>query len=458
MIGGGSCSICKSPNTSKVTCPCNPDAKNKDYGKHPLWNTVCPEKKSPEKKSPDNEQSEFDVNIRAAARIEPEKSPEKKSLEKRSTQDLESLRQFILKNYNHYRSHLDTNAENTEQFILSVTELFIGYNDLTSLPNAIGKLVNLIGLYVVNNNKLTSLPETIGKLVNLTLLDVSGNQLTSLPETIGEITNLTVLNVSNNIELTSLPETIGKLTNLAELYLGNNDLTSLPKTLEKLVNLTHLNVSNNQLTSLPETIRKLTNLTHLNVGYNKLTSLPEIIGDLINLRILDVRGNKLISLPKTIGELTNLEDLIAHNNKLISLPETIGKLSLGTLDVSYNKLEELPEIHAAFLNLEGNPVRKYRNYSYKFKAHLENVGNKVSKLKKDDNMDSNRELQKMANEFCKTFVDNRKINEIRVMAKRLDIKNSDKKSKEELCSQIQSVIVLKSEKFLPYIISAESFR
>jgi hypothetical protein len=40
----------------------------------------------------------------------------------------------------------------------------------------------------------------------------------------------------------------------------------------------------------------------------------------------------------------------------------------------------------------------------------------------------------------------------------LDIPNYDKKSKKELCSQIQSVIVLKSKNILPYIISAQSFR
>jgi hypothetical protein len=55
-------------------------------------------------------------------------------------------------------------------------------------------------------------------------------------------------------------------------------------------------------------------------------------------------------------------------------------------------------------------------------------------------------------------VDNRKINEIRMMAKRLDIPDYDKKTKKELCSEIQFMIALKSEHLLHYIISSQSFK
>jgi hypothetical protein len=36
QIGGGNCSLCKSPNTTKTTCPLNPDAKKPNVKKHPL--------------------------------------------------------------------------------------------------------------------------------------------------------------------------------------------------------------------------------------------------------------------------------------------------------------------------------------------------------------------------------------------------------------------------------------
>ena len=45
QFGGGSCSICDSPGTTRVTCPCNPMATKPSYEKHPNWVNVCPEGK-----------------------------------------------------------------------------------------------------------------------------------------------------------------------------------------------------------------------------------------------------------------------------------------------------------------------------------------------------------------------------------------------------------------------------
>ena len=39
--GGGTCSLCGSPGTTKTTCPCNPEAKNPNPKKHPNWVNVC---------------------------------------------------------------------------------------------------------------------------------------------------------------------------------------------------------------------------------------------------------------------------------------------------------------------------------------------------------------------------------------------------------------------------------
>ena len=38
LIGGGKCSICGSENTTKATCPLNPNAKNPNPKKHYLAN------------------------------------------------------------------------------------------------------------------------------------------------------------------------------------------------------------------------------------------------------------------------------------------------------------------------------------------------------------------------------------------------------------------------------------
>lgn len=46
QLGGGTCSICKSEGTTKVTCPCNPQASNPNYEKHYNWQNVCPNVKT----------------------------------------------------------------------------------------------------------------------------------------------------------------------------------------------------------------------------------------------------------------------------------------------------------------------------------------------------------------------------------------------------------------------------
>lgn len=53
-------------------------------------------------------------------------------------------------------------------------------NNLTELPHNIGKLTNLVGLFLTDN-KLQSYPEEIGDLVSLKKLQSADNQLTDLP-------------------------------------------------------------------------------------------------------------------------------------------------------------------------------------------------------------------------------------------------------------------------------------
>ncbi len=149
-----------------------------------------------------------------------------------------------------------------------ISELNFYQDCLTSLPNSIGSLTDLIKLYI-NYNQLTSLPESIGNLANLTVLHISHNQLTSLPDSIGNLSRLQRLYLRNN-QLTSLPESIGDLSSLTELHLDNNQLTSLPSSMDNLSNLKRLNINGNPLTDLS----MLQNLVDLNVVAFANTNLP----------------------------------------------------------------------------------------------------------------------------------------------------------------------------------------
>ena len=225
---------------------------------------------------------------------------------------------------------------------MNLQELLIQGNQLTSLPESIGRLSKLKILYL-SVNQLTHLPKSIGQLHRLQTLYLSVNLLSSLPDSIGQLINLQELLLQGN-QLTQLPESIGQLVNLQELLLQGNQLTQLPESIGQLTQLKTFDLYENQLAYLPESIGQLINLKVLVLYVNKLVVLPESIGQLINLKILSLDGNELVCLPESIGNLVNLQMLYLSVNHLTKLPESIGQLaSLKMLVLYVNKLHTLPK-------------------------------------------------------------------------------------------------------------------
>ena len=180
----------------------------------------------------------------------------------------------------------------------------------------------------------------IGQLTSLKRLWLGGNQLTSVPKGIGLLTDLKGLWLGCN-RLTSVPAWIGQLTSLRWLDLGFNQLTSVPKEIWQLTSLWKLNLNRNRLTSMPARIGQLTSLRWLDLGFNRLTSVPAEIGQLTSLRELNLSYSQLTSLPAEIGQLTALERLDLRANELTSLPAEIGKLrSLAKLVLRGTQLDD----------------------------------------------------------------------------------------------------------------------
>ena len=67
-----------------------------------------------------------------------------------------------------------------------------------------------------------------------------------------------------------------------------------------------------------------------------------LIIKLQDLVVLNLADNKLSELPDELCAIKSLKRLHLSHNRLIKLPANIGKLNLDLLDVSFNKLDDLP--------------------------------------------------------------------------------------------------------------------
>jgi internalin A len=177
------------------------------------------------------------------------------------------------------------------------------------------------------SNQITEIPEVVGKLSNLTQLNLSYNQITEIPEVVGKLSNLTQLNLRNN-QITEIPEVVGKLSNLTQLYLSYNQITEIPEVVGKLSNLTQLDLSYNQITEIPEVVGKLSNLTQLDLSYNQITEIPEVVGKLSNLTQLNLSNNQITEIPEVVGKLEKLEKLDLRGNPIPIPPEILGEKEL----------------------------------------------------------------------------------------------------------------------------------
>lgn len=123
-----------------------------------------------------------------------------------------------------------------------------GLTELEEQPLNLGIQVweegRLTFLLVDERYIISQLPQSIGNLTELKGLFLSNQNITQVPESIGDLKSLEKLHLDNN-RLTILPATIGNLTKLNSLYLQNNRLTNLPMSISKLSGLKTLNVAGN---------------------------------------------------------------------------------------------------------------------------------------------------------------------------------------------------------------------
>jgi Leucine-rich repeat (LRR) protein len=73
-------------------------------------------------------------------------------------------------------------------------------------------------------NNLSSLPDSIGKISSLASLELSDNRLASLPASLGQLSGLASLGLRSNC-LAGLPAEVGGLSSLSYLDISMNHIT-----------------------------------------------------------------------------------------------------------------------------------------------------------------------------------------------------------------------------------------
>jgi len=175
---------------------------------------------------------------------------------------LPKLQSFVVANAPHLRS-LPSNLGELAQ--LQSLEIGHGVTELRALPDSLCQLRSLQRMHV-RGCPVSSLPSALGKLVNLRELKLLQNhRLTSLPAGLADLTALTLLDLRMCSRLTSLPSRLGNLAALETLILdGCRQLPVLPESIGQLVSLRTLRVQDCfSLSALPASLAQASALKEL---------------------------------------------------------------------------------------------------------------------------------------------------------------------------------------------------
>lgn len=251
-------------------------------------------------------------------------------------------------------------------------------NHLQSLPSSVGTLTNLVEIHL-DGNDITTLPLGLANLQHLQVISVRDNKLTSLfdqnssssqsmsrfpdpysttsPSSLSSITqgmNRLSLSRSTEGKTDDHPDTFNYSTSssLLRLDLSGNRLTSqglLPfsRFFQGMKNIRDIDLSRNQLDMAPSFAGCLSLLT-LDLSYNQLSQLPSLPSatnpstPTSQLQMLTCTHNRLVSID-TVLTCHLLSTLNISNNKIIELPGELSALkNLKVIDASSNDLADIP--------------------------------------------------------------------------------------------------------------------
>ncbi|KAG6595656.1 Polygalacturonase inhibitor, partial [Cucurbita argyrosperma subsp. sororia] len=195
------------------------------------------------------------------------------------------------------------------------------------------KLPNLVG----------PIQPAIAKLHNLKHLDISWTKISgTIPDFLSSLSNLSYISLSFSNLSGAIPSSLSKLPNLSSLQLDRSKLTGqIPDSFGdfKAENF-NLYLSHNKLTGkIPPSLSKV-DFSAIDLSRNKLEGDAYMIfGAHKKAWNVDLSRNLLAFDMSKVVFSTNLFMLDVNHNKIFGgLPPQMSKLSLTSLNVSYNRL------------------------------------------------------------------------------------------------------------------------
>ncbi|GAA4271665.1 hypothetical protein U6A24_13850 [Aquimarina gracilis] len=160
---------------------------------------------------------------------------------------LSNLKQLSLA----YNANLDTENTLTKIAELPIEFLNLKGNHIKTLPKNITKLESLKDFNLSHNRlKGNQNYELLGLLPNLYSLWIDHNQLTELPNSIGKINQIRFLYIDHN-DLQELPEAMSTMKTWV-VHAGYNKFKELPGVFTKMPALFMVHMNNNDITTIPK--------------------------------------------------------------------------------------------------------------------------------------------------------------------------------------------------------------
>nr|WKN35666.1 M6 family metalloprotease domain-containing protein [Tunicatimonas sp. TK19036] len=216
-------------------------------------------------------------------------------------------------------------------------------NGKAVLPAGIDKLKELRQIIIADNKSEINFLQQLSSLTALEILDItSGSISQALPDNLGNLKKLKTLSITSNNWSTRIPASLNSLTELQTLYLASEKLSGPLPGLSKLKKLYTLEIDGPVSGTLPESLGELELLSRLELRNTALTgSIPTSISRLISLESLTINHASLSgAIPSGVFDLPVLHSLDLSYNKLESLPENfLQSSSIGAYYLNNNQIK-----------------------------------------------------------------------------------------------------------------------